>query len=89
MRLNDNFAIRKIADEYIMVAHVENSLDYTRAIGLNETTVYLLESLSDREFDVEDMARLLVEKYEVNYEQALADAEILAQKLIELGISAA
>lgn len=89
MRLNDNFAIRKIADEYIMVAHVENSLDYTRAIGLNETTVYLLESLSDREFDVEDMARLLVEKYEVSYEQALADAEILAQKLIELGISAA
>lgn len=89
MRLNDNFAIRKIADEYIMVAHVEQSLDYTRAIGLNETTVYLLEALSGRDFTVEDMAALLEEKYEVSHEQALADAETLARKLIELGISAA
>lgn len=87
MRLNDNFAIRKIGGEYIMVAHVEDSLDYTRAIGLNETTVYLLESLTGQAFEVRDMARLLVDKYEVTEEEALADAEVLARKLVELGIA--
>lgn len=87
MRLNDNFAIRKIGGEYIMVAHVEDSLDYTRAIGLNETTVYLLESLTGQAFEVGDMARLLVDKYEVTEEEALADAEVLVRKLVELGIA--
>lgn len=70
-----------------MVAHVEDSLDYTRAIGLNETTVYLLESLTGQAFEVRDMARLLVDKYEVTEEEALADAEVLARKLVELGIA--
>lgn len=87
MRLNDNFAIRRIADEYIMVAHVENNLDYTKAIGLNETTVYLLESLVGQEFSEEDMAVLLTEKYEVTHEQALTDAQNLMCKLLELGIA--
>lgn len=87
MRLNNNFAIRKIADEYIMVAHVENNLDYTKAIGLNETTVYLLESLEGKEFDEADMVELLTARYEVSSEQALADAQILVEKLKELGIA--
>ncbi|KGO01107.1 PqqD family protein [Porphyromonas sp. COT-290 OH3588] len=86
MRVKDNLSLRKIADEYIMIADVGDHLDYTKAIGLNETAVYLIESVQGKEFDAELWAKLLTERYEVSHEEALADVAKLIDKLREVGI---
>lgn len=86
MRLKNRLSIRKIADEYIMITDSGTRLDYTKAISLNETAVYLIESVKDREFDAEIWARLLTERYEVSWEQALADSNTLIKTLDTAGI---
>lgn len=86
MRLKDRLSIRKIADEYIMITDSGASLDYTKAISLNETAVYLIESVRGKEFDAEEWAQLLSDKYEVDWEQALEDSNTLIKILDAAGI---
>ncbi|MDO4691643.1 MAG: PqqD family protein [Porphyromonadaceae bacterium] len=86
MRIKDNLSLRKIADEYIMIADTGDHLDYTKAIGLNETAAYLIESVQGKEFDLEFWIKLLTDRYEVSHDEAQADATKLIEKLIEVGI---
>ena len=44
MRIKDHISLRKIADEYIMIAGSRDSLDYTQAVSLNDSAAYLIES---------------------------------------------
>lgn len=86
MRLKDRLSIRKIADEYIMITDSGASLDYTKAISLNETAVYLIESVKGKDFDSEIWAQLLTDKYEVSWDQALADSKQLISTLDAAGV---
>ncbi len=45
MRIKDHISLRKIADEYIMIAGSGDSLDYTQAVSLNDSAAYLIESV--------------------------------------------
>ncbi|MBQ8307445.1 MAG: PqqD family protein, partial [Alistipes sp.] len=56
-------------------------VDMTRVISLNETSLYLWESLQGREFEVEDVVRLLTDRYEVDPQTAQRDAEAWVEKL--------
>lgn len=86
MKLKDRLIIRKIADEYIMISDSGTSLDYTKAISLNESAVFLIEAVKDQEFDLEYWAELLVQRYEISKEQALKDAQALIEALDAAGI---
>ncbi|KGN68482.1 PqqD family protein [Porphyromonas sp. COT-239 OH1446] len=86
MKLKDRLIIRKIADEYIMISDSGTSLDYTKAISLNESAVFLIEAVKDQEFDLEYWAELLVQRYEISKEQALEDAQALIEALDAAGI---
>ena len=86
MRIKDHISLRKIADEYIMIAGSGDSLDYTQAVSLNDSAAYLLESVRERDFTLEDWVELLTDRYEVRQEQARADAELLPQMLKDAGI---
>ena len=55
-------------------------------VSLNPTAAYLWESVEGKDFTVEDLTKLLTDKYEVSEEQAAADAAALAAKWIEAGI---
>ena len=43
MRIKDHISLRKIADEYIMIAGSGEDLDYTQAVSLNDSAAYLIE----------------------------------------------
>lgn len=78
--------MRQIADEHIMIVDTGQSLDYTRAISLNDTAIYLVKSVEGRDFSIEDWADLLQTRYEVDRAVALDDARTLAETLREVGI---
>ena len=86
MRIKDQISLRKIADEYIMIAGSGDSLDYTQAVSLNDSAAYLIEQVQGRDFSAQDWVELLTERYEVDLEQAAADVEQLIQMLIQAEI---
>ena len=86
MRIKDPISLRKIADEYVVIAGSGDSLDYTQAVSLNDSAAYLIESVRERDFTLEDWVELLTDRYDVSQEQARADVELLSQMLKEAGI---
>lgn len=88
MKIKDNLSLRKIVDEYIMIADDGECLDYTKAISLNATAVFLIEQTGQDEFTAESWAKLLAENYEVSYEEAHRDVLSLIDTLYEIGIIA-
>lgn len=88
MKIKDNLSLRKIVDEYIMIADDGECLDYTKAISLNDTAVFLIEQTGQEEFTAESWATLLAENYEVSYEEAHKDVLTLIDTLYEIGIIA-
>ena len=86
MKLKENFTIRKVGDEYMMVSESGSSLDYTRATSLNNTAAYLIEKAQQKQFTKEDWIELLMDKYDVEKERAEADVQNLIDKLIKEGL---
>lgn len=83
MKLKENFTIRKVGDEYMMVSESGSSLDYTRVISLNSTAAYLIEETKQEDFTKERWVALLTEKYNVEQDRATNDVDTLIKKLIE------
>ena len=55
-------------------------------ISLNESAAYLWKSVDGKDFNAEDLADLLVERYEIDRETALRDSKAIAAKWLEAGI---
>lgn len=88
MRIKDQISLRKIADEYIMIAGSGDSLDYTQAVSLNDSAAYLIEQVRDRDFTAQDWVELLTERYDVDETTAQEDVDQLIQMLIQAEILA-
>lgn len=86
MRIKSKLSLRKIADEYIMIAERRDSLDYSQAIALNETAAYLIEHLGSEPFSLEQCVELLQARYEVDKEQAQKDVAALIASLMDAGV---
>lgn len=87
MKIKEGFRMRKLGRDHIVVAEGLDAVNFNKMIVLNETAAYLWDAVKDREWDAELMRDLLLEKYEVSPEQALADAKALADKWVEAGIA--
>ena len=85
MKIKEGFEIQNVCGEYIIVpAGVEN-VDYSRIISLNETAVYLWESVATKEaFTTDDLVELLLEEYEVEESVAREDCELIIERWKEM-----
>ena len=86
MRIKPGFNIRQMCGESIIVAQGLANIDFSKIISLNESAAYLWESVEGKEFSVEDLTQLLLDKYEVSREIAAADAAKLAASWTEAGV---
>lgn len=77
--------MRKLGNEFIVLAERANFVNFNRMISFNETAAYLWENLRG-EFTVEDLANLLTQKYEVDSQTALADSANIAQSWLKAGL---
>lgn len=83
MRLKENYKVRKIGGEYMMVSEDGSGLDYTRVISLNASAAFLISETGQKDFTLDEWADLLVERYDISRGVAGADAKALIDKLIE------
>ena len=86
MKLKKNLTVRKIGDEYMMVSDSGSGLDYTRVISLNESAAYLVQEVNEKEFTKGEWIPLLLDKYNVDEEQATADVQKLIDKFSKEGL---
>lgn len=85
MRIKQEYDLREIAGEYIVVIQGQLDADMTRVIALNESGAWLWEELSGKDFSPQQAAELLCGRYEVEADTALSDAEKWIETLEKCG----
>ena len=86
MKINNNYKIREIAGETIVVNQGTAEVNMTRIISLNASARLLYETLANKEFTLEDAARILSETYGISTEVARKDAQVWVEALQKCGI---
>lgn len=86
MRIIEGFILRNVMGQATIVGEGVGQIDFNKLITLNDSAAYLWQSVEDKEFDVQTLANLLVDKYGINQDTALTDAKAIANKWIEIGV---
>lgn len=83
MKIDSKAKVRDIAGEKVVIMQGRLGADLTRIIQLNGSSVWLLEQLTDRDFEVADVVELLTSRYDVDEQTATADATKWVEQLRE------
>ena len=92
MKAKQGFNLREVCGEQIIVAEGKENIDFTNIISMNETSAFLWNSISGKEFTYDDLAQLLVDNYQIDentpldFERAREDVKNVVEKWIEAGI---
>lgn len=86
MRINSNYKIREIAGETIVVNQGTANVNMTRIISLNKSAHLLYQAMAEKDFTIEDAAKVLVDTYGISNERALKDAETWVESLKQCGV---
>lgn len=84
MKLKENFALRQLADTWVILPLTKDSLDFNGMLTLNESGALLWKAL-EQGADRETLADALLAEYIVSWEEALADADEFLRKLADAG----
>lgn len=83
MKIKDGYIVRKIGSKYYAVS-AARAAEGGGMIALNETGAFIWE-LFKEENTLENAAKALAEKYEIDMETALRDTEAYVNMLGEVG----
>lgn len=86
MRIIEGFILRNVMGQATIVGEGVGQIDFNKLITLNNSAAYLWQSVEGKEFDVQTLANLLVDKYGIDQDTALTDAKAIANKWIEIGV---
>lgn len=87
MKAKKRFTLRNVCGEYIIVAEGKENIDFSNIISLNESSAYLWKKIQNMDsFSIEDLAKFLMEEYDVDMETAIADSKSLAKQWVSIGI---
>ncbi len=86
MKIKDNYKVRSIAGENLIVEQGKSQADMTKVISLNSTALLLWNSLAGRDFTLADATDVLVSHFGIDRAVAEKDVKHWAEKLQECGI---
>ena len=75
-----------MAGENVVIMQGKAGSDMTRIISLNDSSLLLWNALQDKEFEVADVAKILIDTYSIDTETAERDAAAWVEKLHECGL---
>lgn len=87
MKIKEQYKVREMAGENVIIMQGKHGSDLTKIISLNQSALYLWNELQGREFDIETVANLIVEQYGIDKSVATTDAERWIEKLRECNIA--
>jgi len=75
MKILPKYKVRRVSNENVVLVQGRNAGDMTTVIALNETSLYLWNELYGKDFELQDVVRLLMGRYDVEEATATKDAE--------------
>ncbi len=81
MKIREEYKIRKIGEDEVLVCHKGNSTNLSRLMVLNPSAAFLIRETGHRSFDPKEWEEMLVQHYGIENSQAEADVERLIAKL--------
>ena len=82
---NAKFELKEIGGETLLIPRGAATVDFNNVTVFNESGALLLKAM-DEATDVDVLAQILVEKYNIQPDEAKADAEACVQKMLDAGI---
>ena len=79
MKLRSDLILRKMGDEHVIVDPSQDVVDMSKVYTLNETAAFIWNELQGIEFDIQVIAGVIFDNYDVEFSQALMDATILIE----------
>lgn len=86
MRIKQEYKVREIAGESVVIMQGKQGADLTQIITLNDSALMLWNALQGKDFEAGDAAEVLMQNYEVEAEVALRDATAWVERLSECGL---
>jgi hypothetical protein len=87
MKIKNGFILREMCGENIVAAEGIENINFNKLISLNESAAYLWKELAGKEFTIEEMANLLISRYEIDRELAIKDSTNLCEAWIKAEIA--
>lgn len=87
MKIKEQYKVREMAGEHVIIMQGKHGSDLTKIISLNQSALYLWNELQGKEFDTEVVANMLVERYGIDKGVATTDAERWIERLRECNIA--
>lgn len=85
MKISENYVLKEVVGEYIIVPIGENCVDLSGMTTVNETGAYIWELLG-KGCDKDEILKNLLNEYDVEEIEAARDVEDFISKLIDKGI---
>ena len=85
MKLSNNYILREIAGEKVVVKQGTHGVDMTKIISFNESAAALWENFCNKEFSADEVADYLIERYGIDKERAVKDTNLWIEKLVGCG----
>ncbi len=86
MRIKKGFKLRTVGKEFIVAGEGVHQVDFNKLVSLNAPAAYLWQEVESKAFEIETLSELLVEKYAIDIEVALADAADIASQWLDAGL---
>ena len=86
MKIKNNFELRNICGDEVLIPVSTESVDLNCIIHLNESGAFLWREAEKGAFDNESLVRALLEEYEVEESVAKNDVQAFVDKLVEFKI---
>ena len=85
MRVNPNFELVNMADDYILVPVGEQMERFNGTVVLNEVSSFIFECLKNDQTE-EDLIKSLIDEYEVDSNTARTDVHEALSTMKKLGV---
>ena len=86
MRTIEGFRLRKVMGESVIIGEGVAQIDFNKLMALNASASYLWQSIEAREFTIDDLATLLIDKYGISTDRAKVDAASIVNEWIHNGL---
>lgn len=85
MKVNKNFVVRQIADEYIIVPIGEAVINFNGMVTVNEVGKFIWEQLYE-DLAQEELLQRIIQEYDIDEQTAAEDMKEFLDKLKQGGL---
>ena len=85
MKINNNFMLKKVAGEYMIIPTGNNNVNFSKIFNINETGAFIFENLKAGKNE-EEVLELMKKEYNASEETLKNDIEEFINELKKRGI---